>query len=100
MNILIIAADCDLIVIPLVQTFGHMEYVLKHEQWRGLREVEAYPSSMCPSNSEIMVLVRNMIKQTVAFHNNIEFLHIGGDEVSDYFFQLIHTQRFAGSTPV
>lgn len=79
---IILAADCDLIVIPLVQTFGHMEFVLKHEQWRGLREVESYPSSMCPSNSETMSLVRNMIKQIVTFHSNIQFLHIGGDEVS------------------
>lgn len=59
-----------------------MEYVLKHEQWRALREVETYPSSMCPTNCEIMVLIRSMIKQIVTFHNNIEYLHIGGDEVS------------------
>lgn len=97
MTIPIVAADCDLIVIPLVQTFGHMEYVLKHEQWRGLREVEAYPSSMCPSNSEIMVLVRSMIKQIVAFHNNIEFIHIGGDEVSDCYNRMITHQNFSSS---
>ncbi|KAJ8927280.1 hypothetical protein NQ314_020283 [Rhamnusium bicolor] len=69
------------LVIPLVQTFGHMEFVLKHEQWRGLREVEAYPSSMCPSNSETMPLVRSLVKQIVAFHPNIQYLHIGGDEI-------------------
>lgn len=59
-----------------------MEYVLKHEQWRGLREVEAYPSSMCPSNSETMSLVRSMVKQIIAFHSNLEYIHIGSDEVS------------------
>nr|CAH7712483.1 unnamed protein product [Callosobruchus chinensis] len=80
-QILELAADCNLTIIPLVQTFGHMEFVLKHEQWRGLREVEAYPSSMCPSNSETMPLVRSLIKQIVAFHTNIQYLHIGGDEI-------------------
>lgn len=77
-----IAADCSLEVVPLVQTIGHMEFVLKHEQWKGLREVENYPSSMCPSNSETMQLVRGMIKQMVAFHPNIQYLHIGADEVA------------------
>lgn len=76
------AANCDLMVIPLIQTIGHMEFVLKHEQWKSLREVEMYPSSMCPSNSETMALVRSMIKQIVAFHTNIQYLHIGADEVT------------------
>ncbi|XP_022901815.1 hexosaminidase D-like [Onthophagus taurus] len=80
-HILELAADCGLEIIPLVQTFGHMEFVLKYEQWRGLREVEAYPSSMCPSNSGTMSLVRSLIKQIVSFHPNIQYLHIGADEV-------------------
>ncbi|KAK9887771.1 hypothetical protein WA026_000086 [Henosepilachna vigintioctopunctata] len=80
-QILEFAADCDLLVIPLVQTFGHMEFVLKHDQWRNLREVGHYPSSMCPSNSESMALVRNMVKQIIAFHQNLQYIHIGADEI-------------------
>lgn len=80
-QILDLATDCDLTVIPLVQTFGHMEFVLKHDQWRNLREVENYPSSMCPSNSETMGLVRSMIKQIVAFHSSLQYIHIGADEI-------------------
>lgn len=68
-------------VIPLIQTFGHMEFILKHKQWCHLREVERYPSSMCPSNSESMPLIRSLIKQVVTFHSGIEYLHIGADEV-------------------
>jgi hexosaminidase len=80
-QLLDMAADCELTVIPLVQIFGHMEYVLKHEQWRNLREVEAYPSSMCPSNSETMALVRSLLKQIISFHPSIQYLHIGADEI-------------------
>lgn len=80
-KIYVVADDCGLTVIPLVQTFGHLEYVLKHDQWKGLREVESFPSSICPSNSETMPLIRSMIKQIVAFHPNIQYLHIGADEV-------------------
>ncbi|KAK4874582.1 hypothetical protein RN001_013942 [Aquatica leii] len=80
-QLLELATDSGLTIIPLIQTFGHLEYVLKHDQWRNLREVEAYPSSICPSNSETMPLVRSMIKQIVAFHPNLQYIHIGADEV-------------------
>ncbi|GLV34793.1 uncharacterized protein CBL_09274 [Carabus blaptoides fortunei] len=80
-QILQIAADCGLTVIPLLQTFGHFEFVLKHEQWRCLREVEAYPSSMCPLKSGTMPLIRSLIKQIIAFHPDIQYIHIGADEV-------------------
>ncbi|XP_017779185.1 PREDICTED: hexosaminidase D-like [Nicrophorus vespilloides] len=80
-QLICIAEDCGLSVIPLVQTFGHMEFALKHDQWQGLREVESYPSSMCPSNAGTMPLIRSLIKQIISFHSNIQYIHIGADEV-------------------
>lgn len=50
-------------VIPLVQTFGHVEYVLKMEQFKHLRELEGDPQSFCPSKSGTLVLVQQMIDQ-------------------------------------
>lgn len=64
-----------------MQTFGHLEFLLKHDKWRGLREVETFPSSMCPSHSESLLVVRNMIAQIVKSHPNIQYIHIGADEV-------------------
>lgn len=80
-HILQIAGDCGLAVIPLVQTFGHMEFVLKHDEWRSLREVEHFPSSICPSNPRTLPLVKSLIRQIVSFHPDIQYLHIGADEV-------------------
>ena len=79
---MVAAADLGLNVVPLIQTFGHMEFVLKHKQWQTLREVDIYPSSMCPSNSAALPLITNMIKQIVTFHPDLQYLHIGADEES------------------
>ncbi|XP_071443606.1 hexosaminidase D-like [Hetaerina americana] len=76
-----LAKQNGLIVIPLVQTFGHLEFVLKHKTFHNLREVENYPSSMCPTNPNSLTLVKAMIRQIVEFHSDINFLHIGADEV-------------------
>ncbi|VDM52495.1 unnamed protein product [Angiostrongylus costaricensis] len=37
------ARDLNLEVIPLVQTFGHLEWILKLEQFRKYRENDEYP---------------------------------------------------------
>ena len=35
-------------VIPLIQTFGHMEYFLKLQHYRHLREVDEFPQVKFP----------------------------------------------------
>lgn len=66
-----------------MQTLGHMEFVLKYPEWSGLREFESFPSSMCPSQPEALPLVRNMLRQVIAFHrpSELQYIHIGADEV-------------------
>ena len=65
-------------VIPLVQTFGHMEHVLKLEEFQSLREVPNNPISICPTKDEAFPLVKEMIDQLMNLHQgHIKFLHIG-----------------------
>ncbi|XP_053565755.1 hexosaminidase D [Bombina bombina] len=68
-------------VIPLVQTFGHMEFVLKHREFSHLREVPAYPNSLNPHREESHQLLQAMISQMMALHPGVRWLHIGSDEV-------------------
>ncbi|OWR43951.1 hypothetical protein KGM_215551 [Danaus plexippus plexippus] len=71
-------------LIPLVQTFGHLEHALKLREFQHLRENPLYPDSICPSQSESYDLIKAMLDQIINFHENIfplKYLHIGSDEV-------------------
>lgn len=68
-------------VIPLVQTFGHLEFALKLPEFKRLRELEAFPQEICPSNPDAFLLVQELIRQVLALHKSIKWLHIGCDEV-------------------
>ncbi|XP_066471938.1 hexosaminidase D [Tiliqua scincoides] len=68
-------------VIPLVQTFGHMEFVLKHKEFCHLREVAMFPNTVNPHREESLRLVSKMIEQVIALHGDLQWFHIGCDEV-------------------
>lgn len=80
-EILKFAEESKLEVIPLIQTFGHMEFALKHSNWSKLREVPDSPQALCPSRNGTMDFITEMVKQVMALHPKINYLHIGCDEV-------------------
>lgn len=71
----------NLEIIPLVQTFGHFEFVLKHEQYVSLREVEEFPNSLNPRIPQSLELVKQMLHQVMKLHPDTRHFHIGSDEV-------------------
>ncbi|XP_026850248.1 hexosaminidase D isoform X1 [Drosophila persimilis] len=90
------AALHGLSVMPLLQTFGHLEYVLKLEGFEQLRELPESPQSICPSQPQSMALLEQMLTQVIELHLQcigkatpsaptlpIKFthIHIGCDEV-------------------
>ncbi|XP_078048556.1 hexosaminidase D [Augochlora pura] len=76
-----VAEENKLMVIPLVQTFGHMEFVLKLDAYKDYREVPHYPQVLCPTYNKTLPLIFEMIDQVVAAHPTVKHLHIGADEV-------------------
>ncbi|XP_025976336.2 hexosaminidase D isoform X2 [Dromaius novaehollandiae] len=68
-------------VVPLVQTFGHMEFVLKHKEFSHLREVKTFPNALNPHKEESRALVKAMIDHIMALHEDLKWFHIGCDEV-------------------
>ncbi|OQR77775.1 hexosaminidase D-like [Tropilaelaps mercedesae] len=78
-----ITVDLKLHLIPLIQTFGHLEFVLKFEKYRHLREMDEFPAVICPSKNESFTVIKEMAKQIMALHSkyHVRYLHIGCDEV-------------------
>ncbi|XP_053680565.1 hexosaminidase D [Anopheles nili] len=65
-------------VIPLVQTFGHLEYALKLKEFAHLREVEDSPQALCPSYNASLTFVEELLTQVIEYHtpgSNTNLLH-------------------------
>ncbi|XP_073723085.1 hexosaminidase D [Misgurnus anguillicaudatus] len=75
------ASSRGLEIIPLVQTFGHLEFVLKHEVFRKLREVDYCLGTLNPHCDQGVKLVQEMLRQVMELHPKSTSLHIGADEV-------------------
>lgn len=57
-SLLRLADELRMEVIPLVQTFGHLEFVLKLQEFRHLRELDVFPQELCPSKPESFQLIK------------------------------------------
>ncbi|XP_065352619.1 hexosaminidase D-like isoform X2 [Cloeon dipterum] len=76
--------ELGLEVIPLVQTFGHLEFVLKIEQFSNLRELPDIPQALCPSKNSSFKMVTKLLHQVYELHSKVtrpRYIHIGCDEV-------------------
>lgn len=76
-----LAIKSNLAIIPLVQTFGHLEFVLKLNEFSHLREVPEYPQVICPTHTATLDLIIDMLDQIIMAHPQIKLIHIGADEV-------------------
>ncbi len=67
-------------VIPLQQSFGHVEYILRNYKYAQLREDDKDFSQVCPSEPDKnRELFTRLFKDMAATHPS-PYFHIGGDE--------------------
>lgn len=67
-------------VIPLQQSFGHVEYILRHYRYKDLREDQKDYSQVCPLQEEgNKQLFTDLFTELAATHPS-KYFHIGGDE--------------------
>ena len=68
---------------PLVQGLGHAGYILKHDEYKNLRESPSSDLSFSPLDSGTYRLLFSLYEDAIAATPYGKYLHVGGDEVSD-----------------
>jgi hexosaminidase len=64
----------------LQQTFGHVEYILRHERYAHLRESDKDISQLCPlKRKEALSVFSELLADICSMHPS-PYVHIGGDE--------------------
>ncbi len=66
--------------IPLVQTLGHLEWLLSSNKYRHLREFEGYPQMIRACDEEGLAILENKIKALIQTHSDSPYIHLGADE--------------------
>src|ERR1700761_2902066 len=67
-------------VIPLQQSFGHVEYILRNEKYKDLREDQKDYSQVCPlQTKQDSLLFTDLFTELASTHTS-KYIHIGGDE--------------------
>lgn len=69
-----------IMVIPLVQSLGHLEFALRHPQLAHLREEPDIYFQACPTNPDVLRFVCDLIDEVMDYHLDVPFFHIGADE--------------------
>ena len=69
-------------MIPLVQTLGHAESVLRKPAYQHLREVPDNPAQYNPLSEEARRLICELIDEVIEATEPDEYVHIGGDETT------------------
>lgn len=80
-RLLEVARENFIDIIPLQQTFGHLEYVLKLPEYQHLREIPEAPGEMCPLREGAYELAASLLEETARLHPDSRYLHLGCDEV-------------------
>ena len=84
-------------VIPLQQSFGHLEYILGREEYKHLRETESSVGELCPVHPESFSLVAGLLEEMSERHPRSRYLHLGCDEVYSLCECPACRERFGGS---
>ena len=75
------AHSFGLVVEPLVNSEGHMKWLLANPKYTHLAEDRQHPGAICPTDPETYPLLFRLYKEVIATFRT-PVLHFGGDEVN------------------
>jgi hypothetical protein len=70
-------------ITPLVQGLGHATFILKHQEYAGLRELKWNTWAFCPLNEGTYQVLFDMYRDAIDATPGSKYLHIGGDEIGN-----------------
>ena len=74
------AGELGLTVIPLLQSLGHLNYVLRHDEYASVLEEDEVRHQLCPMNDGSFRLWTELAEQVLGFFPGCDTLHLGADE--------------------
>jgi len=79
-GLLSLCGELGLESIPLLQTIGHAEYVLKHAQYEHMKETPERLDQYCPRHPEVLPFLKQWIGEYLDLFGEVNYFHIGADE--------------------
>ena len=79
-DILAYSRSLGLEPIPLLQTIGHCEYVLKNDRYKPLAEIPDRIDQYCPRNPDVVPFLRKWIDEYLEVFGEVKYFHLGADE--------------------
>lgn len=62
-----------------MQTHGHLEWLLKHEEYSSWRENDQV-NEVCPQHPAVLPALLDWLDEVIKLHPQSTFVHVGGDE--------------------
>ncbi|MGZ8558496.1 MAG: family 20 glycosylhydrolase [Chitinophagaceae bacterium] len=70
-------------ITPLVQGLGHATFILKHQEYGGLRELPWNTWAFCPLHEGTYQVLFDLYRDAIKATPGSKYLHLGGDEIGN-----------------
>ena len=77
------ARERNIEITPLVQGLGHATFILKHQEYAHLREIESNRWAFCPLHEGGYQLLFDLYREAIQATPGSKYFHIGGDEIGN-----------------
>jgi hexosaminidase len=77
------ARERNIEITPLVQGLGHATFILKHQEYAGLRELSWNTWAFCPLHEGTYQVLFDLYRDAIDATPGSKYLHIGGDEIGN-----------------